>query len=152
MNSWTATTTTGAAPEQVLDVLTDPSAIHSWSPVPFELEELDGRRLVAGSRARVAGSLGGVRVGFDVHVRTAEDGLLELSAEGPIGMDVAYRLQERDGGSAVEASVSLHKAGGITGRIIAKATGALLSAGALEKAAQRIARAAEASAPAALCG
>ena len=43
----------------------------------------------------------------------------------------------------VHASVSLRRGGGITGRLVAKATAALLSAGVLDGAAGRIARAAE---------
>jgi len=75
MARWTTRTTTQAAPEQVLAVLTDPEAIRTWSP-----------------------------------------------------------------------SVAMRRAKGLTGRLVASATGALLSAGALEGAAGRIARAAEATA------
>ena len=148
MARWTTQTTTQAAPEQVLAVLTDPEAIRTWSPVPFELDD-DRGRLAAGQTARVNGQLAGVRVGFDVEVHTAGAGGLDLTAHGPIALDVRYELAPESGGSRVTASVSVHRARGITGRLVASATGALLSAGALDGAAGRIARAAEATAAAA---
>jgi uncharacterized protein YndB with AHSA1/START domain len=57
-----------APAEEVLQALTDPDLCCRWSPVDFEVEELDGRRLVAGSRARVTGKLAGAQVSFDVEV------------------------------------------------------------------------------------
>jgi hypothetical protein len=149
MAHFTARTTANADPEQVLQVLTDPDEIRSWSPIPFDLDDLDGLRLEAGSVARVSGRLAGKRVGFDVEVRTADANGLELTAEGPISIDVLYELEPVDGGSEVTASVGLRGGSGLTGRLLAGATGALLKGGALHAAAGRIARAAE-SAPYAL--
>jgi uncharacterized protein YndB with AHSA1/START domain len=143
MAYFTARTTANAAPEQVLQVLTDPEAIREWSPIPFEVDELDGLRLEAGSCARVSGCLAGKRVGFDVEVHAADAGRLELTAEGPISFDVLYRLDSVAGGSEVTASVRLRDGSGFTGRLLSKATGALLKGGALDAAAGRIARAAE---------
>jgi hypothetical protein len=143
MANWTATTTTTATPDQILEVLTHPEEIRRWSPVDFELDELDSRRLAAGTRARVTGKLAGVRVGFDVEVHSADEELLELSADGPIGIDVRYELQPAKAGSEVHASVSLRRGGGLTGRLVANATAALLSTGVLDGAAGRIVRAAE---------
>jgi uncharacterized protein YndB with AHSA1/START domain len=140
MRTWTATTTVAAAPEAVLDVLTDPDAVARWAPVPFDVDELDGRRLLAGSRARVSGKLAGRRVGFDVLVHDADERRLALTADGPVAMDVAYKLQPTTGGSEVCASVSLRPAGGLFGRVLAEATGALLTAGALQAAVSRLAR------------
>jgi hypothetical protein len=145
MAQFTTHTTADAAPEQVLEVLTDPDAIRSWSPIPFEVDDLDGLRLEAGSRARVSGSLAGRRVGFEVEVHAADEGGLELSAEGPIGIDVLYELEPVEGGSNVIASVAVRDGSGFTGRLLARATGALLAGGALDAAAGRIARAAETS-------
>lgn len=145
MAHWTAHTTSHAAPEQVLEVLTDPDAIASWSPVPFELDELHGARLATGETARVNGNLAGLRVGFDVEVHSAGAGGLELTAQGPVALDVSYTLAPTPTGSDVKASVAVRAGRGLTGRLVAKATGALLAAGALEGAAGRIARAAEAS-------
>jgi hypothetical protein len=143
MANWTATTTTKATPDQVLQVLTHPEQIRRWSPIDFDVDELDSRRLAAGTRARVTGRLAGVSVGFDVEVHSADDGLLALSADGPVGIDVRYELAPAEAGSEVLASVSLRRGGGITGRLVANATAALLSAGVLDGAAGRIARAAE---------
>jgi uncharacterized protein YndB with AHSA1/START domain len=144
MACWTTQTTIQAAPEQVLEVLIDPEAIRAWSPVPFELDGSDGR-LAAGRTARVNGQLAGVRVGFDVEVHAAGADGLDLTAHGPVALDVHYELTPTAGGSQVTASVAMRRAKGLTGRLVASATGALLSAGALEGAAGRIARAAEAT-------
>jgi len=143
MANWTATTTTTATPDQVLEVLTHPEEIRRWSPIDFDVDELDSRRLAAGTRARVTGKVAGVRVGFDVEVHSADEEILELSADGPIGIDVRYELQPADAGAEVLASVSLRSGRGLTGRLVANATAALLSAGVLDGAAGRIARAAE---------
>jgi carbon monoxide dehydrogenase subunit G len=143
MRTWTATTTTAAPPEHVLGVLTDPDAAARWAPVPFEVDELDGRRLATGSRARVSGKLAGRRVGFDVAVHEASGRGLTLAADGVGGLisfDVAYELEPVEGGSEVRASVSVRPSRGIVGRLLAEATSALLSAGALEAAVSRIAR------------
>jgi len=59
-----------------------------------------------------------------------------------VGFDVAYELAPVNGGSEVRASVSVRPSGGIVGRLLAEATSALLSAGALEAAVSRIGRAA----------
>ena len=143
MAHWSATTTTKATPEQLLEVLAHPKEIRRWSPVDFDVDDLDTSRLAPGTRARVTGRLAGVRVGFDVEVHAADQDLLELSADGPVGLDVRYELAPADTGSELHASVSLRSAGGITGRLVANATAALLAAGALEGAAGRIAQAAE---------
>ena len=140
MRTWTATTTTAARPADVLDVLTDPDAITGWAPVPFELEAMDGRRLRAGTTARVRGRLAGRSVGFDVCVQEADERGLSLVADGPVGFDVAYQLAPAGAGSEVRASVSVRPGRGITGRLLAEATGALLSAGALQAALSRVVR------------
>jgi hypothetical protein len=140
MRTWTATTTTAARPEAVLDVLTDPEAAARWAPVPFDVDELDGRRLESGSRARVSGKLAGRRVGFDVEVHEASGRGLSLAARGPVGLDVAYELAPVTGGSEVRASVSVLPSGGFAGRLLAEATSALLTAGALQAAVARIGR------------
>jgi Polyketide cyclase / dehydrase and lipid transport len=141
MSNWTATTTANATPEQLLDVLTRPEKIQDWAPVDFDLE--DWRRLSTGTRTRVTGRLAGMPVEFDVEVHRADEAGLRLSAEGPIGLDVRYELAPVSTGAELNASVSLRAGGGLTGRLVTKATQALLSAGALEGAADRIAAAAE---------
>jgi hypothetical protein len=143
MRTWTAHTTTAARPEAVLDVLTDPEAAARWAPLPFDVEDLDGRRLATGSRARISGKLAGRRVGFDLEVHEASGDGLSLAANGAGGrliFDVDYRLAAVDGGSEVRASVSVRPSGGILGRLLAEATNALLSAGALEAALSRVSR------------
>jgi hypothetical protein len=143
MAQWTTRTQANASPQQLLEVLTDPDAIALWSPIDFEVEDLVGSRLSAGDVTRVTGRVGGVRVGFDVEVHAADEDGIELSADGPIGIDVRYDLAAAEGGSEVTATVGLRRGGGITGRLISQATAALLSAGALDGAARSIARAAE---------
>ena len=138
MRTWTATATAPAQPAAVLDVLTDPDACARWAPLPFDVDELASRRLAAGSRARVSGRLAGRRVGFDVEVHAADETGLALSADGPVGMDVDYRLAPVADGSEVRASISLRPSRGIAGRLLAEATGALLTAGALDHAVSRI--------------
>jgi Polyketide cyclase / dehydrase and lipid transport len=145
MRTWTATTTTAARPAEVLDVLTDPEAARRWAPVAFELESDDVTRLHAGAKARVSGRLGGRSVGFDVEVSEADERGLALRASGPVGFDVAYELRATEAGSHVRASVSVRPSRGIAGRLLAEATGALLTAGALDAAVSRIGR--EAAAP-----
>jgi Polyketide cyclase / dehydrase and lipid transport len=140
---WTATARANATPGQVLQVLTHPEEIRRWSPVAFELDDLEGRRLAAGSRGRVTGRLAGVSVDFHVEIHAADEARLELSAEGPVALDVRYELTSDEAGAELNASVSMRRSRGLAGRLVANATAALLSAGALEGAAGRIARVAE---------
>ena len=142
MGKWTAQATANATTEQLLDVLTHPDEIRRWSPIDFDLEDCDGR-LAAGTRTRVTGRLAGVPVGFDVEVHEAGRDGLRLSADGPIGIDVRYELSPASGGAELNASVSVRNGRGLTGRIVANATKALLSAGVLDSTAGRIPRAAE---------
>jgi hypothetical protein len=140
MRTWTATTITAARPAEVLDVLTDPDAASRWAPVTFELEDYVGRRLRAGTQARVSGRFAGRSVGFDVRVEKADERGLSLAADGPVGFDVAYELAPTDAGSEVRASVSVRPSRGLAGRLLAEATGALLTAGALDTTISRIGR------------
>jgi hypothetical protein len=142
MREWTATARANATAEQLLEVLTRPEAIRRWSPVDFDADELRGQ-LAPGTRTRVTGRLAGVNVGFDVEVHSADEERLEISADGPIGLDVLYELTADDLGAEVNASVSVRRGGGLAARLVANATAALLSAGALDGATGRIARAAE---------
>ena len=144
MRTWTAKKLVDAAPADVLEVLTDTDACRDWSPVPFDLDGDGGRRLAAGARMRVSGSLVGRRVGFDVEVHEAGDGRLALSAHGPVAFDVAYEARPSGAGSEVCASVSVRSGGGIFGRLAEQATATLLQAGALGVAVDRIARSATA--------
>lgn len=144
MDRWTSRVQAKAAPERLLEVLTHPDQIRRWSPVDFDVDDLETRRLSAGTRTKVTGRLAGVPVSFDVEVHTAEPDRLELSAEGPIGLEVVYELAGADQGSEMTASVRVRRGRGITGRVVATAATSLLTAGALDGATGRIARVAEA--------
>ena len=137
--TWIATASAPAHPAVVLEVLTDPEACARWGPFAFDVDGLATRRLAAGTRARVSGKLAGRRVGFDVEVHIADETGLALTADGPIGIDVDYRLEAVPGGSEVRASISLRATRGLAGRLLVEAAGALLRAGALEHAVSRIA-------------
>src|SRR2546421_10512712 len=92
MRTWTTEMWLDGMPEQVLELLTEPDAIARWAPVEFELLELEGERLKAGSHAVVSGTLAGRRLEFEVEIREADDGRLSLLASGPISIDAEYRL------------------------------------------------------------
>jgi hypothetical protein len=139
MRTWTTEMWLAGMPEQVLELLTEPDAIARWAPIGFELMELDGERLQAGTRARVRGSLAGRQLEFDVEIREAHDGCMSLVATGPISIDAEYVLSPSDGGSDVHASVSV-SGRGLIGGVLARATEGLLAAGALRSAVARMAR------------
>ena len=61
MATWQTQTAVQATPEQIIDMLTDPKAVATWSPIDFEVEHIDGDRLVTGGRARVTGRLASTR-------------------------------------------------------------------------------------------
>src|SRR3954453_20249678 len=145
MATWETTTTVKGQPEHVLEVLTDPSSARRWSPIGFELEDIDGDRLRSGTRAVLTGKLAGRGVSFDVHVLKASDGQLELRAVGPVEMDVAYDAVPADDGTEVKASVAVRSAGVLIGRVLSSATDALLAGGALNVAVQSVAREVERS-------
>src|SRR3954469_6993536 len=90
MATWETRTTVMGGPEDVLSGLTDPSAAQRWSPIGFELEQIEGDRLRSGTNAVLSGKLAGRCVKFDVQVLKASDGQLELQARGPVEMDVRY--------------------------------------------------------------
>ncbi len=142
MRTWTADAWLAGPPEEVLELLTRPSCITRWSPVCFNLVELDDERLVTGSRARVRGALAGRTVEFTVEVDEASDDCLALLATGPVEMEVEYLVAPLDCGSEVRASVTV-TGRGMLGRVLARAVEALLAAGALEHAVGRIARSLE---------
>jgi hypothetical protein len=147
---WNTHTTVAADPADVIDVLTYVDLIRGWSPVDFELDDLDDDRLHGGMHARVVGKVAGFGVGFDVEVLDASCNGLELLARGPVELDVRYCVETVGAGSSVQAEVSVRSAGGTAGRIVARAVNTLLAAGALDRALGRIAAEAEASADLAL--
>ena len=141
MATWTTRTTVDASPEEVLALLTDPEECGRWSPISFDLEELDCKRLSAGCSARVAGDLAGRRVSFDIEVIEAGDGRLRLRASGPVDLDVEYRAEPLAERSEVFAQVAVLGRGGLRGRLLSAAADAAV-AGMLPVAVQRIAAAA----------
>src|SRR5690349_15332722 len=107
MCSWTSNATVPGSPADILELLTEPDAIARWAPIPFEVVSLDGARLEAGSHVRVAGRLAGRSLEFDVDVLRASDERLELVAQGPICLDVRYRLRPAGSSSEIEASIGV---------------------------------------------
>ena len=138
MRTFTAQTIATSAPHEVLDQLTDPAAIARWAPVPFEVLDLDEQRLYPGATVGVRGQLAGQRTEFSVHVLEVSDERLTLVAEGPILLEVEYDVRPANRGSAIRASVSV-LGHGLIGRLLAKATEALLAAGALQSSLNRLA-------------
>jgi hypothetical protein len=138
-------------PDHVIALLTDPDAATIWSPVDFDVAELEGERLEPGTRAVLSGRLAGRPVKFDLEVYEAGDGRLSLCAIGPVTMDVDYELVERDDEALeVVAQVRVHDGRGLIGRLLASAADGLLAAGTLQNAVNAIAREAEADAAFAL--
>ncbi|MGH2841465.1 MAG: SRPBCC family protein [Solirubrobacteraceae bacterium] len=136
---WTASRFVSANPPEVLRSLTDPELIGTWAPIDFEVDGLRGRRLRAGSQAWVNGSLAGVAAEFEIEVLRADEHGLTLSARGPVGLDVDYRIAPADTGVMVQAEITLQRERGLSGRVLRAATGALLSGGALDRALRRLA-------------
>ncbi len=139
MGTWVTQTRMGGLPDEVLELLTRPDAIARWTPIPFELVDFDGERLESGDKVRVSGLLAGRSLEFEIDVADAEDGRLALQASGPIRIDVEYVARAVARGSEVRAKVAV-SGSGLLGRVLARATDALLAAGALNGAVCRIAR------------
>jgi hypothetical protein len=138
MARWTAHTRVPGAPEEVLDLLTEPGAIARWAPIDFAVVDWEGDRLSAGDRVRVEGRLAGRALAFDVDVAKADEAGLRLTADGPIRLDVAYRVRATAAGSDLHAMVNV-SGRGIMGRVLAQATDALMASGALRVAVGRLA-------------
>lgn len=140
MGAWTAQAAIGAAPDEVLDALTNPEAIMDWSPVEFEVDGLDGSRLATGSRAVVAGRIAGWTLAFDVDVEEATDGRLALTATShALALEVEYVIEALEDWSQVTGSVAV-QGHGFRGRVVAKAVEGLLAGGSLDLALGRISR------------
>lgn len=140
MATWETRTKVLGGPEDVLEVLTDPHAARRWSPVGFDLEQIEGDRLRSGTHAVLTGKLAGRSVKFDVDVIKASDGQLELRATGPVEMDVSYDAVLVGDLTEVTAQVAVRSAGGLLGRVLSSATDALLAGGALAVAVASVAR------------
>ena len=139
MKTWTTQTWVAGTPEEVLELLTEPDAIARWAPIPFELLDLDGERLITGTRARVSGALAGRTMQFDLEIHEADEERLSLVAHGPVSIGAEYVLAPAEGGSDVRASVSV-SGRGLLGGTFARAFEAVLAAGALRASVARIGR------------
>jgi hypothetical protein len=139
MATWTAQTRVAGLPDEVLALLTEPDVIARWAPIAFDVVDFDRTRLRAGDQVCVRGGITGRSLEFEVEVAEADDGRLVLTAIGPIRLDVAYLAVAVEDGSEVRASISV-SGRGLFGRLIAQAADALLAAGALTTAIDRIAR------------
>jgi hypothetical protein len=128
-----------AAPEEVLEVLTEPESCVRWSPVPFELDGLSQPHLVTGTRGRLGGRLVGRKVDFDLEILHADERRLELRASGPVNLEAVYDATPAGQATQLRAAVSVRPGPGLSGRLAARATEALLAAGALDRALERIA-------------
>jgi hypothetical protein len=135
--------TVSAEPHQVLRVLTDPAACSRWAPIAFTTDHAAGERLQAGTRTRLRGRIAGRNVTFEIHVFAADERGLSLRATGPVRFDVDYRLTPAARRTLIEAQITLAQTGGMTGALIARATNAMLGAGALRFALRTVAGEAE---------
>jgi hypothetical protein len=143
MNTWRSQIDVRAEPEEVLETLTDIDACKAWSPVAFDVGELECGRLRAGTKVPVSGAIAGRRVRFCVEILRADSERLLLRAAGPVEMHADYLVRPANGGSRLHAAVSLRRGTGGGGRLAARATSILLATGVLNHALGRIAREAE---------
>ena len=143
MSTHMANQTVTAEPAHVLQVLTDPGACGRWAPIAFTTDQTPGERLRAGSRTRLRGRIAGRSVTFEIHVVAADERGLSLRATGPVRFDVDYRLTPAERQTLIEAEITLAQTRGLTGAVIARATSAILDAGALRFALRAIAAEAE---------
>ena len=140
MSTWTTQTIVDGTPEEVLAALSDPDSCYRWSPIDFDLQDLDGDRLQTGSLARVAGRVAGVSVSFEIKVQHASSRRLALTARGPMTLDVEYEAYPAEDDKAeVWATVTVKTSRSLSGRLAAASTEALLRGGALSLALRRIA-------------
>ena len=123
----------------VLQALTDPAACGRWAPIAFTTDQPPGERLQAGTRTRLQGRVAGRNVTFEIHVVAADERGLSLRATGPVRLEVDYRLTPALRRTLIEAQITLAQTGGIAGAFIARATNAMLSAGALRFALRKVA-------------
>ena len=142
MSTWTTHAWSHGRPDDVLRVLTDPAAAARWAPVNFELD--GSERLVEGRTAVVRGQVAGWPVAFELDVHRARADVLELTAEGPVVLDVLYRVEEQREGSPIEARVSVLPRPGLLNGLVARCADTLFAGGALKMAVAAIAAEADA--------
>ena len=140
VGTWRSQIDVRAAPEHVLETLTDADACEAWSPVGFDVEGLDSGRLCAGTSVAVSGAIAGRRVRFAVDIVLADGGRLLLRAAGPVEMLADYVVRPAPGGSRVHAKISVGRGTGRGAGVAARLTSMLLGSGALRQALSRVAR------------
>ena len=143
MSTHMANQTVTAEPAHLLQVLTDPAACGRWAPIAFSTDQAPGEHLRAGARTSLRGRIAGRNVTFEIHVSAADERGLSLRATGPVRFDVDYRLTPAERQTLIEAEITLAQTRGLTGAVIARATSAILDAGALRFALRAIAAEAE---------
>ena len=143
MSTHMANQTVTAEPAHLLQVLTDPAACARWAPIAFSTDQAPGERLRGGTRTTLRGRIAGRNVTFETHVVAADERGLSLRATGPVRFDVDYRLTPAERQTLIEAEITLAQTRGLTGAVIARATSAILDAGALRFALRAIAAEAE---------
>jgi len=143
MSTHMANQTVTAEPAHLLQVLTDPAACGRWAPIAFSTDQAPGERLRAGTRTTLRGRIAGRNVTFETLVVAADERGLSLRATGPVRFDVDYRLTPAERQTLIEAEITLAQTRGLTGAVIARATSAILDAGALRFALRAIAAEAE---------
>jgi hypothetical protein len=135
---WTARADMRRDSDEVLCALTEPASIACWAPVSFDVHGLAGSRLRTGSREPVSGSIAGITAVFEVEVTRADRKGLELIAQGPVSLDVAYRFSQNIDGVTVDARVAIRRQPGLRAQVLRAAVRALLNAGALGTALHRL--------------
>ena len=127
-----------AEPHEVLAALTDPGRSRRGRRRLRARGPGRARRCTPGSRERVCGSLAGVKAFFEVDVSCAELGRLELVATGPLAMDVGLPVSQagRSRGRGRERRPAPPQRP--DRQILRGAAAALLNAGALDRALQRL--------------
>src|SRR3954451_21692927 len=122
MGTWRAQIDVHADPEQVLETLTDVGACEAWSPVGFDIDDLDSGRLRAGTKVAVSGAIIGRRVRFCVEIVRADSERLVLRAVGPVNLVADYFVCPVAAGSRAHAAISVRRGTGGWAHLATRAT------------------------------
>ena len=142
LSTWRSQIDVCVEPEKLLETLTSVEACGAWSPVGFEVDDVESGRLRSGTRVDVSGAIVGRQVRFSVEIVRANRERLSLRASGPVDVLADYAVAPAPGGSRVDAAISVDR-GSSGSRLAARAISIMLGAGALNHALGRIAREAE---------